>query len=243
MSEKNEKFDEIKNITQNDFGINERFDFVTKLTQMVCKDFAKSLIITGEGGLGKSYTTLKAMESVNAVYKKVSGHSTARGLYNLLYDFNGSIFLFDDCDSILEEKVSQNILKIALDTNDQRIISWAAKMPKNSEYPQEFEFTGRIIFITNKPRNKIFQPLLTRGFKVDLSMTTQEKIERMSHIVPAVCQKNEISPNVGYQALDFLNRYQNSVKELSLRSLMDVVRVINAGDREWERLAMYCITQ
>jgi len=151
--------------------------------------------------------------------------------------------LFDDCDSILEDKVSQNILKIALDSNDNRVITWSAKMPKNSEYPQSFEFAGRIIFITNKPQEKIFQPLLTRGYKVDLTMNTEEKIERMTHILPNICEKNEVSVNVGYEALGFLNENQSIVNSLSLRTLMDVIRIINSGTKEWKRLAKYCITQ
>ena len=226
-----------------DFDINERFQFVDQLTTMVALGQANSLILTGEGGLGKTYTVTKALENANIEYKKVSGYSTARGLYNLLYDFNGMLFLFDDCDSVLEDKTSQNILKIALDTNEERVISWSAKMPKSSEYPQDFEFAGRIIFISNKPQEKIFQPLLTRGYKVDLNMTSYEKIERIKHILPAICNKNDISVNVGYRALEFLSNKLDMVNSLSLRTLLDVIRIINSGQDKWERLAEYCITQ
>ncbi|MFW6009499.1 MAG: hypothetical protein ACOCP8_09575 [archaeon] len=225
------------------FDINERFEFVEKLTKMVCFGHANSVIITGQGGLGKTHTVLKAIEDTKIPYKKISGHSTARGLYNLLYDYNGSTFLFDDCDSVLDDKTSQNILKIALDSNEDRTITWAAKMPKGSEYPNEFEFTGRIIFITNKPQNKIFQPLLTRGYKVDLSMDILEKIERMKFILPTVCETNNINLNIGFQALAFLEEKQNIVKSLSLRTLLDVIRIINSGQDKWERLAEYTITQ
>ena len=43
-----------------------------------------------------------------------------------------------------------NIIKSALDTYEKRTISWMAKMNKNDEYPQQFEFTGRIIIISKK---------------------------------------------------------------------------------------------
>lgn len=226
------------------FNINERFDFVEDLTRMVAEGNANSIIISGEGGLGKSYIVMETVKRIGCGYKKVGGYSTARGLYNMLYDYNGELFIFDDCDSILEDKTAKNILKVALDSNNPRIITWSAKMTKKDlqEYPQDFNFTGRIIFITNKPQEKIFQPLLTRAFKVDLTMTASEKIERMEKILPGLCKKNNLSSESGLKALKFLNEKRDKVKTLSLRTLLDIIRIINSNSN-WERLAEYTILQ
>ena len=40
---------------QNKYGINERFGFVEKLVNMVASGVQPSAVITGEGGLGKTY--------------------------------------------------------------------------------------------------------------------------------------------------------------------------------------------
>jgi len=45
------------------FGINQRFEFVTQLVSMVADSVQPSAIITGEGGLGKTYTVIKTLEA------------------------------------------------------------------------------------------------------------------------------------------------------------------------------------
>ena len=140
------------------FTINQRFEFLGNLTQMVIGGVTPSLIIVGEGGLGKTHSvtqTIKANDVEEDCYIFLKGYSTARGLYNTLYDNNGKLIIFDDCDSVLEDKVAINILKSALDSYERRTISWMAKMNKSDEYPQQFDFTGRIIFISNKSKEKL----------------------------------------------------------------------------------------
>jgi hypothetical protein len=142
-----------------DFSINEKFVFLNDLTTMVVKDVTASAVITGEGGLGKTHSVLDCIKSneleVDKDYVIFKGYSTARALYNTLYDNNGKLIIFDDCDSVLEDKIAINILKSALDSYDKRTISWMSKMTKADEYPNQFDFTGRIIFISNKSKDKI----------------------------------------------------------------------------------------
>ena len=127
------------------FGINTRFEFVEKLVNMVAAGVQPSAVITGEGGLGKTYTVTKTLESagfkdisdladfqVGAVlsmrkcFTMVKGYSTAKGLYRTLFENNKSIIVFDDCDAVLKDPVALNLLKGALDSYGKRIISWNA---------------------------------------------------------------------------------------------------------------------
>ena len=94
------------------FDINQRFNFLLDLTSMVALGATPSLIVTGEGGLGKTHTvteTIKDNELSESEWVTFKGYSTPRGLYNTLFDHNGKLILFDDCDSVLEDKVSVNI--------------------------------------------------------------------------------------------------------------------------------------
>ena len=52
------------------FGINTRFSFVEKLVTMVAAGVQPSAVITGEGGLGKTFTVVKTLES--AGFKDIS---------------------------------------------------------------------------------------------------------------------------------------------------------------------------
>jgi hypothetical protein len=223
-------------------NINERFDFLYKLTGMVVDGWTPSLIVTGEGGLGKTHSVLSVINEKgleNYQYHTIKGYSTARGLYNTLYDNNGKLIIFDDCDSVLEDKVAINILKSALDSYETRKITWSARMNKNDEYPQDFNFTGSIIFISNKSRNSIDDAILSRSLTVDLSMTSDEKIERMQHIIDNILPEYPI--NVKEDALNYLNSRKDDV-QLNLRSLIITSKLRLAHPEDWTNLADYMIT-
>jgi len=225
----------------NDFNINKRFDFIRQLTAMVATGITPSLIVTGEGGLGKTYTVMSTMDEVGATsddYTVVKGFSTARGLYNTLYDNNGKTIIFDDCDSVLDNKVSLNILKSALDSYDTRTITWSSMKSSKDEYPNSFDFTGNIIFISNKSSKDIDNAILTRSLVVDLSMTSTEKIERMSTIINDILPTYDILEKI--EALKFLDKNKDDI-ELSIRSLIKVTKVISSYPNNWEDLATFMV--
>ena len=224
------------------YNINQRFGFLNKLVKMVAYGVTPSLIVTGDGGLGKSHSVNAAineteLEPSECVF--IKGYSTARGLYNTLYDNRNRLIIFDDCDSILEDKVAINLLKSALDSYDKRTISWLARMNKNDEYPQSFNFTGCIIFISNKNKKSIDDAIISRSLTVDLSMTNDEKIDRMKFIVNDILP--EYSLEIKTDALNFLESKKNDVN-LNLRSLILTSKLRMTHPDSWRDLSNYMIT-
>jgi hypothetical protein len=208
---------------------------------MVVNNTTPSLIVTGEGGLGKTHSvteTIKSNDLSEDKYVFFKGYSTARGLYNTLYDNNDKLIIFDDCDSVLDDKVALNILKSALDSYEKRTISWMAKMNKNDEYPQQFEFTGRIIFISNKSISAVNEAIRSRSLTVDLTMTPSDKIERMNAILENILP--EYSLEFKKDALSFLSEVCNEVS-VNMRMLIMVTKMrYNYPDR-WKDLASYMV--
>lgn len=228
-----------KTTTNMDFTINQKFDILSNLTSMVVNDFTPSLIVTGQGGLGKTHSVTQTIEKCelseeNFIFFK--GYSTARGLYNALYDNNGKLIVFDDCDSILEDKVAINILKSALDSYEKRTITWMAKMSKNDDYPQQFDFTGRIIFISNKSKNSIDGAILSRSLTVDLTMNQEEKIERMSFVLDKILPEYEIE--IKQDALTFLSENKTN-SNINLRTLIMISKIRKAFSDNWKEMATY----
>ena len=242
---------------QEQFGINQRFDFVEKLVSMVASGVQPSAVITGEGGLGKTYTVRKTLEklgiedltavmaeaedSMGEGYVMIKGFSTAKGLYRSLYENNGSIVVFDDCDSILRDPVALNILKSALDSYDTRWVSWNSEMKDSDDLPRTFEFTGQIIFISNMTQDKIDQAIRSRSMMIDLSMSDQQKIDRMEHIAVGGDFLPEFSIEHKMDALALLREIAGDVKEISLRTLISVTKIRSAND-DWKDLATYMLT-
>jgi hypothetical protein len=241
------------------FGINERFGFVEKLVNMVASGVQPSAVITGEGGLGKTYTVTKTLETagyqdisdlasfqigaalnMRRCFTTVKGYSTPKGLYRTLFENNKSIVVFDDCDSILKDPVALNLLKSALDSYGKRIISWNADM-RDEDLPRSFEFTGRVIFISNMTQDGIDQAIRSRSMMIDLSMTADQKIERME----TIAQSDEFMPEYDSQsksdALNLIREIKDDVKEISLRTLIAVTKV-RASNTDWKDLATYMLT-
>jgi hypothetical protein len=245
------------------FSINERFDFLTDFVNMVSDRTSASLLVTGEGGLGKTFTVNKSLKMAGLqnsadlvgfgsddvllpsqsqkVYTIVKGYSTAKGLYRTLYENRNRIVVFDDVDSILRDPVALNLLKGALDSYDRRFISWNAESFGDDDLPRSFEFKGGVIFISNLPIFKIDQAIRSRAICVDLSMTTEQKIERMGHILESEDFMPDYELTVKKSALAFLSKMQDEAKEISLRTLIAVTKVANRGD-SWERRAEYLLT-
>jgi hypothetical protein len=242
------------------FGINERFEFMEDFVSMVADRTSPSLLVTGEGGLGKTFTVNKALKANHLqdisdlgelevgvtindkkFYSTIKGYSTAKGLYRTLFENRNRIVVFDDCDSILRDPVALNLLKGALDSYDKRIICWNAESFGDDDLPRSFEFKGGVIFISNMPIYKVDQAVRSRCMSIDLSMNTQQKIERMEAII-----KGEFLPDysmkVKNQALEFLKEMKDQAKDLSLRTLIAVTKVAGRGG-EWKSRAEYLLTQ
>lgn len=275
------------------FTINERFGFLEDYVIGVAKRTFPSLVITGEGGLGKSFTVHKALkdpkggklinasdefkfekvlkegvEEENATdddwtemeipsipndnfltpaearkyYTVVKGFSTAKGLYEVLYHNRNRVIVFDDCDSILKDPTALMLLKGALDSYDKRIISWRAKGFIDDGLPTSFEFKGGIIFISNKQLFQIDQAIRSRSLCVDVTMSTDQKIERMTALV----ESGEFMPNydqkVKKTAIKFLESMKHDATEISFRTLIQVVKFAEEGDNargKWTRRAEY----
>ena len=242
-----------------EFTINQRFSFVEQMVNMVSKGTAASVIITGQGGLGKTHTVLATLAASGVVnvtdlakfqegqimpkksFTVIKGFSTAKGLYRSLFENNGKTIVFDDCDSILKDPVAINLLKGALDSYSKRYIAWNADI-RDDDLPRSFEFTGQIIFISNMSMERLDQALISRALCVDLSMTEEQKIERMTVIAKNKDFLPEVSDNAKTDALAFLKTMVGTAPNLSLRSLISVAKIAAEGGA-WKDLAKYVVTQ
>ena len=250
---------EKQNAKTEKFGINARFGFVEKLVSMVASGVQPSAVVTGSGGLGKTYTVTKTLEAAGYTdvsdlaafevgtkirksksFTMVKGYSTAKGLYRTLFENNGSVIVFDDCDAVLKDPVALNLLKGALDSYGKRIISWNADM-KDEDLPRSFNFEGRVIFISNLGQDKIDQAIRSRSMMIDLSMTTDQKIDRMAYIAELPEFLPEYDAKVKKDALGLIREIKDDVAEISLRTLISVSK-IRAANTDWKDLATYMLT-
>ena len=239
------------------FSINQRFGFVRDMVKMLAKGDQASVVVTGPGGLGKSHTvsaalteagftdlsTLDELEVGSSVpansYRVVKGYSTPKGLFRLLYENRNSVLVFDDCDSVLKDPVSLNLLKGALDSYSRRIISWRADM-RDEDLPNVFEFKGRVVFISNISSSSMDQAIISRSLAVDLTMSSKQKVERMRFLLTQPEFMPDYTMAHKTDAMNLIDTLCDKVKDLSLRTLIQVTKIRkNGGD--WKNLAEYAI--
>ena len=243
-----------------EFGINKRFDFVDKLVSMVATKKAKSVIISGPGGLGKTYSVMESLTKAGLrdlsdlsslipgsafnsakCFKFIKGYSTPKGLYRTLFENKYMTLVFDDCDSVLKDSVALNLLKSALDSFGKRYISWNAETRGDDSLPTSFEFKGQIVFITNVPLDRLDQAVRSRSMCIDLTMSAQDKLERMEEIAKSDKFLPDAKPSSKVDALEFLKAKKDEISDLNLRSLIQVVNIADSGDKDWRDLAKYVI--
>jgi len=221
---------------QSKFSVAERFTFMIKFAEMVAKGLSNSLIVAGEGGIGKSHTVLDALKDADP--KVIKGFSTPKSLYRALFENSHKTIVFDDCDSVLKHATAINILKAALDSKPNREISWLSEQKKaDDDLPTSFIFTGQVIFLTNYRLADLPQPILSRALMVDLSMTPTEKIERMRQID----LQTGLTAEQTTEVINFIDSLKDNVSDLNLRTYLKVCQLVKADPVGWRKPAEYML--
>lgn len=238
----------------------ERFDMLEDMTKAAKKGDVRAMIVSGPPGVGKSYGVEKVLGKHDliadlgggpAAYEVVKGAMSAIGLYCKLYDYSGkdNVIVFDDCDSVLLDDLSLNILKAALDSKKSRKINWntdSFKL-KNEGVPDSFEFKGSAIFITNikfdnvksKKLRDHLEALESRCHYIDLTIDTErEKMLRIKQIVgDGMLDEYSLASNTVDDIVEFIDSNKKRLRELSLRTVLKVADLAKAFPDRWESLA------
>lgn len=169
---------------------------------LLMNNATNSMYLAGRGGTGKTQTVEEELHKRNlsdgSGYFKITGSASTAGIYRVLYQHRKDILLFDDSDGALADQDSRNLFKAASDTKKVRKISWmkGGKTYVDPEdldddddtddrLPRYFDFTGKIIFISNLKLDKLDPDgaLRTRGFVVSIDPTDIEIYDYMEKIV------------------------------------------------------------
>ena len=241
--------------------IGERFEILDDMTKALVRGDIRSLIVTGPPGVGKSYgveeqlnkgSLFGDMAGQKRRFEVVKGAMTALGLYAKLYQYSakGDVVVFDDCDSVLLDDLSLNLLKAALDSGKKRMIYWNAESNKlrAEGIPDSFEFKGSACFITNikfeNVRSKKLQDhleaLMSRSHYLDLTLDTmRDKILRIKQIAQngVLFSDYDFSEQSKQEILDFIEENCNKFREVSLRMALKVADLMKISANNWKALA------
>lgn len=255
---------------------------------MILEDMSRSLLVYGRGGVGKTYRLLNKLKTnINPKtgenykgydveldnlpqeydYVKITGKTTPVGLFQSLYEHNGKLLIFDDCDSALEDKDSLMMLKAVLDTSGDQVVDYKSsskiKDKNGLEIPQSFKFKGKVIFISNMDPDKVnnsphLSAVKTRNLTLDLSMTADETMGVLKDIMPKMeFEDNEgnpisVSDETKKAVYDFIDKYKykTNLTNLNARVFGNMAKIktkydlnnMAFGGVSWEDVALNLLT-
>jgi len=240
--------------------LRERFEILEDMTYASCDGVVRGMVVTGPPGVGKSFGVEKVLKEAG-IMKKLSqdslrrfgvekGAATPIGLYQLLYDYSadGSVLVLDDCDSVLYDELSLNLLKAALDSSPKRTLSWRSESRAlaNNGVPDQFEFKGSIIFITNvkfeRTRGKLkdhLDAIMSRCHYLDLTLDTmRDKFLRCKQIVAdGMLNTYKFSEQEQDELMDYIYTNKNKLREMSLRMVLKIADLKKMNATKWKSYA------
>ena len=238
----------------------ETFEILGEMTKAVASNTVKGLVVSGPAGIGKSHTVettlhdtldmLGKLTGQGQMYEVISGGISAAVLYEKLWEYRdeSQVLVFDDCDGVLYDEDSLNVLKAALDSKKTRRISWNTRSLhlERKDIPNSFEYKGGVIFITNVKFDQVksarisnhLEAIVSRCHYMDIGIDTAR--EKLLHIRNVVERSNMLGSygfddNTKAEVMDYINAHSKQLRELSLRMVLKIADLRKAMPSNWQR--------
>lgn len=237
--------------------LRERFDILNDMTQAAVDGVVRGMVVTGPPGVGKSFGVEQVLNE-NRMFDKMAGKrdrfqvikgaSSAIGLYKVLFENadKGSVLVMDDCDTVLHDETSLNLLKAALDSGKKRMLSWNtdSALLRREGIPDRFEFKGSVIFITNLKfegtRGKLkdhLDAIMSRCHYLDLTLDTmRDKFLRCKQLVAdGMLDEYKFEKKQVSQLMNYMAANKENLREVSLRMVTKIADLMKHNPSNWKR--------
>ena len=240
-----------------------RFAILDEMSKATTNGGIRAMIVSGPPGVGKSFGVEQQLEKASMFdrlagktlkYEVVKGAMTALGLYACLFKHSDKnhVLVFDDCDSVLMDDLSLNILKAALDSGKRRRIYWNSdsNMLRREGIPDAFDFNGSCIFITNikfenlksKKLQDHLEALQSRCHFLDLTIDTErDKLLRIKQVHRdtdgGLFRDYHFENDESDQVLQFMWDHKSRLRELSMRMALKIADLVKISPDNWRVLA------
>lgn len=197
------------------------------------------LVLTGQAGTSKSYSTIQTLNKLKIDYAYFSGYTTPLGLYEFLYNNreSGKTIVFDDTFGILNNTTSVMLMLNALYASaGKRKISWGSS--KLKDLPSEFIFESNVILIINEVPNNIGTELINSrclNYRFDFNnfemLSIMKAIANLKHPILTKKERHEI--------IEFIEKnVDETTKQFDLRTQSKIENLYLFNKEIWKELAM-----
>ncbi|HUS50524.1 MAG TPA: hypothetical protein VMZ91_10190 [Candidatus Paceibacterota bacterium] len=190
------------------------------------------LILKGESGIGKSYTTLKVLKDLDMKkgedYDMLSAYTTPLEFYQFLYENkDNKIVILDDTMAFFNNPINIGIVLSSLWGEGKRIVHYNSSSGK-LKVPTSFIFNSKIVWCVNTLPKQL-GAVKSRCFYHELEFSYQHKIKLLYEIAKI--------KKIDLKLVDFIKDNSDELTEdLDFRLLMKV-NDISKHNKEWEAVA------
>lgn len=241
--------------------IKERFGVLRMFTDAMLNGLCRAMIVSGPGGLGKSFGVEQALKKWDPTGNKYTinhGYMRPTGLLKLTWKHRapGDVVVIDDADSVFGDDVSLNILKAVCDTCEDRTVTWLSQKGLWDEdsgqfIPSRFDFEGSFIFLTNidfdqkidkgTALSHHYEALVTRAHYVDLAMRgIADYLTRIDQVVEEGLLRH-LSKSEVKDVMKFVHDHaydtQFPLREVSLRVPIKIGQLRQEFPKDWASMA------
>ena len=236
--------------------LDETLTDIYDIARKVAAGAFNSLMISGRAGTGKTFSVEKALKDEGLTadddYIIVSGAVSTIMMFKKMFQYRNKVLVFDDCDAVFRDENGRNILKAALDTKKIRRISYLKKsglvfdpkdfemdpegefnMIENGMVPAYFEFTGRVIFISNLAKDKADPDgaIQSRSILIDVNPDDATIMERIKTLLPYL-EPKDMAMKDKLEIYEFMK----SANDVSMRTFIKAAGFKDADLPNWQRM-------
>ena len=126
------------------------------------------------------------------------------------------------------------------DSLDDKPKKGKAKAAKKLKFPATFEFTGRVVFISNLKKEEFDTAIMSRSAKIDMSLTAQEMLKRMRAIIGGL-GGDDVPIEKKTELLDHLLHMNKSgeLDQVTMREFIKGMNILRSGAPNWKDLVKY----
>jgi uncharacterized protein YerC len=139
------------------------------------------LILRGAGGIGKTFYSEQKLKDENCIFFK--GHATPLSIYMTCLKNPKALIVFDDVDTLLNNKTVVALLKQLCDTKQEKKVYYSSSATYEGEpIPKEFVSRNKIMLLCNNHIgvNEDLKAVLTRGFYIHFKPSNEEIFRTLS---------------------------------------------------------------
>jgi len=187
------------------------------------------MIVVSRGGLGKTFIAEEALIEHGPL--SFTGHVTPMSMYKEIFirtrEEKDFILIFDDVDTLFNNKTNVALLKQICDTREEKTIKYNTSSPMLKAVPSEFETSCKVLMLMNslESEDKDMQALMTRAHLISF---VPSDIEILRHLKTFGREKD---------ILEFINIYAPFSKKLNLRIYRRAEELKLAG-LEWKPIVI-----